>query len=75
MNEKLLCGYFECRHKKPRRTFANMQEEMEKIVADIDAIENMEIEYSIKLLALADLTEKKHKLLAEMHEELNRMYR
>ena len=75
MNNKLLCGYFECRHgEEPRRTLADMQEEMKKLNADIRALANINVCEPIKIAAQADLMEQKARLLAEMHEELNRMY-
>ena len=75
MNNKLLCGYLECwKAEKPRRTFADMQEEMKKLKADIRALANMNVCEPIKIAARADLMEQKARLLAEMHEELNRMY-
>ena len=55
-------------------TFEDMQIDMEKINADMESLRNMDIDGEIKLVALANLKDKKHKLLAKMHEKLNDMY-
>lgn len=70
-------GYYGCMYLERRKkeyTFEDMQNDMDKINADIDSLRNMDIDSTIKLMALADLKDKKHKLLGQMHEKLNEMY-
>ena len=74
MNKKCEFETWRCPKFETKRTLEDMQKEMESLNADIRALEKMPLEVTIKLVAIADLMDTRKKLLAEMHEELNRMY-
>ena len=68
------CMYFERRKEERKYTFEDMQNDMQKLKSDITSLEAMDIDCSIKRIALIELKDKKQKLLKQMHEQLDDMY-
>lgn len=75
MNDRYCArGLFICRPCEREKTFEDLQKEMEKLNKDIEALKEMDLDYTTMYKAIDELKAKKAEVRKQMHEMIDKEY-